>query len=560
MPVALSVCSRIADTYTLSLNLCLKLLQAGTDRVSPNTTMMWPLVCHEISISYEQEEKVRGMQRTILTNADGWIHRHTALATRNVIEGVHDVVCGSQAAAGERERILMRIMTPEQSLKYMAWTKRKADLIKRLAERNARVGGGAVAPFARSCNAVTRDFGDGEYKTSSDSHLSANLYIINHILSKVLQRQQQDQQRCGTNASTTTVSIPPTKLRKLGRRPSYESLAGLQAAEDAAKSKKSSPEESHLSTGSLKRSLTSMASLGGDSYNDSNNDLNAMSSNAITLETSQIAGQAAVISVLRDVLPIVPKEAWYHPPMGATVQPHTMTAVPSSSVPQAARKPKSNQQVQQLKNLKPRPAHSQQSQPSQFDMPDVDNIPMPTPVSELLRTFDDLVSPQAYKRQEPLVAHTSSGFNSLPIGYASRHKSAPQLEAFSHSSNDTGYSSFMPSQKMASIPEMDVLISHNTVVAQVNHANEFATPEQINSHSSYTSQQLGHRHQSAPQFDTVSILTMMPEIDDPIGDFAMLEEFDFSSQLPSMDADDWAIGEGFEMDVEGSPRTNNFVR
>ena len=524
--------------------------------------MMWPLVCHEISISYEQEEKVRGMQRTILSNADGWIHRHTALATRKVIEGVHDVVCGSQAAAGERERNLMRILTPEQSLKYMGWTKRRADLIKRLAERTARVGRGAVAAYAGSCNAETGNCSDGEYKISSDSHLSANLYIINHILSKVLQRQQQEQQRCGTNSSAT-VSIPTKKLRKLGRRPSYESLAGLQAAEDAAKSKKSSPEESHLSTGSLKRSLTSMTSLVGDSYNDSNNDLNAVSSIAITLETAQIAGQAAVISVLRDVLPIVPKEAWYHPPSGAIVQPLTMTAVPSSSEPQAARKPKSSQQIQLLQKVKPRPAHPQQSQPSQFDIPDVDNIPMPTPVSELLRTSDDyLVPPEAYERQEPLVAHNSNGFTSLPIGYASRHRSAPQLEAFSHSSNDT-YPSFMPSQKMASIPEMDVLTSHNnTVIAQVNHhGRDFAMPEQINSHSSYTSQQLGHRHQSAPQFDTVSIMTMMPEIDYtvPDSDFAMLEEFDFSSQLPGMDADDWAIGEGFEMDVEGSPRNNNFV-
>lgn len=509
--------------------------------------MMWPLVCHEISISYEQEEKVRGMQRTILSNADGWIHRHTALATRKVIEGVHDVVSGSQAAAGDRERSLMRILTPEQLLKYMGWTKRRANLIKRLAGRNARVRRGIVVSYAGSCNAVG-DCGDGEYKTSLDSHLSANLYIINHILSKVLQRQQHEQQRSGTNSSAT-VSIPTTKLRKLGRRPSYESLAGLQAAEDAAKSKKSSPEESHLSTGSLKRSLTSMTSLRGDSYNDSNNDLNVMSSNAITLETAQIAGQAAVISLLRDVLPIVPKKAWYYSPSDAIVQPHTMTAVPSSSVPQAVRKPKSSQQVQQLKYVKPRPAHSQQSQPSQFDIPDVDNI-MPTPVSELLRTSDDyLISPQAYKRQEPLVSHTSSGFNLLPIGYASRHRSAPQLEAFGHSSNDTGYPSFMPSQKMASIPEMDV-------VAQINHghSHEFAMPEQINSISTYTSQ-LGHRHQSAPQFDIVSIMTRMPEVDDPIGDFTMLEEFDFLSQLPSMDADDWAIGEGFEMDVEASPRT-----
>lgn len=513
---------------------------------------MWPLVCHEISISYEQEEKVRGMQRTVLSNADGWIHRHTALATRKVIEGVHDVVSRSQAAAGERERSLMRILTPEQLLKYMGWTKRRANLIKRLAERNARVRRGIVVAYAESCNAVGV-CGDGEYKTSSDSHLSANLYIINHIISKVLQRQQQEQQRCGTNSSATGF-IPAAKLRKLGRRPSYESLAGLQAAEDAAKSKKPSPEESHLSSGSLKRSLTSITSLGGDSYDNSNSDLNAMSSNAITLETAQIAGQAAVISVLRNVLPIVPKEAWYYSPSSAIVQPHKMTAVPSLSVPQAARKPKSSQQVQQPKNMKPRPVYSQQ-----FDIADVYNIPMPTPVSELLRTSDDyLVSLQAYEQQEPLVAHTSSGFNLLPIGYASRHRSAPQLEAFSHSHNDTGYPSFMPSQNMASIPEMDVLISHNNVVAQVNHGHsrDFAMSEQINSISTYTSQQLGHCHQSAPQFNTLSVMTMMPEIDDP----AVLEEFEFLSQLPSMDADDWAIGEGFEMDVEGSPRTNKFVR
>jgi len=96
-----------------------KLLHGGTDRASPNTTMMWPLLCHEISISYEQEEKVRGIQRAILSNTDGWIHRHTAVATRKVIEGVHDVICMAQAAAGDRERRLMRILTPEQRVKFL---------------------------------------------------------------------------------------------------------------------------------------------------------------------------------------------------------------------------------------------------------------------------------------------------------------------------------------------------------------------------------------------------------------------------------------------------------
>ena len=116
--------------YSLSISrfcshfLFLKLLHSGTDRASPNTNMMWPLVCHEISLSYEQEEKVRGVQRTILSNADCWIHRHTALATRYVIEGVHDVVCGAHAAARKRERSLMQILTPEQRVRFLGWARR----------------------------------------------------------------------------------------------------------------------------------------------------------------------------------------------------------------------------------------------------------------------------------------------------------------------------------------------------------------------------------------------------------------------------------------------------
>lgn len=555
-----------------------RLLNGGTDRVSPNTTMMWPLVCHEISISYEQEEKVRSIQRNILANSDGWIKRHTALATRKSIEGVYDVVCGSQAAARDRERSLMRTLSPEQSVTFMVWARGRANVIKRLAEKNARKGRGDTG----SCDEITGDCSDGEYKTSSDRHISANLYIINHLLAKVMQRQQQ-QQRSAT--AEPTVSVPPTKLKKLSRRPSYESLAGLQAAEDAANAKKLSREGSFSSAGSLKRCLASMTSLGDDSNTDSNIDLSVMSSNAMTLESAQTAGQAAVMSVLRDVLPVVPKEAWCHPASGATVHPPTMVKFQSLPLPQVVRKPKSSQQSQQPQKWKPQQVYSsgisspqQQSQPSLFDIPGVDDIPMPTPVSVLLHTSDDyFVSSPSYEQQESLDAFTSSGFTSsaadnfsMPIGYSSytnanaginSHRSAPQLEVFAQS-NDSGCPSLLASQKMASIPEMDVVMSHTTVATLDHGAADFALPEQINSTPSHIANacQLGFRHQSAPQFDSVSI-AMMPEIAytvpggiDPIGEFAMLEGMNFSSQsLPNMDADEWAIGEGFDMDVEGSP-------
>ena len=122
-------------------------------------------------------------------------------------------------------------------------------------------------------------------------------------------------------------------------------------------------------------------------------------------------------------------------------------------------------------------------------------------------------------------------------------------------------------------------MSHSGAAAFYHGTDDFAVPEQINSSSSYIANTglLGYRH-SAPQFDTLARISdfhpdpslqppsphmaTMPEVQytvpvgpDIIGEFAMLEELNFTNQMPSMEADDWAIGEGFDddMNVEGAP-------
>ncbi|KAL3772325.1 hypothetical protein ACHAW5_010911 [Stephanodiscus triporus] len=606
-----------------------RLLHGGTDRAAPNTTMMWPLVCHEISISYEQEEKVRGIQRTILSNSDGWIHRHTALATRKVIEGVHDVICGAQAAAGNRERSLMRILTPEQRVKFLGWARRRGDVIKRLAEIDARGGRKALVPYGGH-GVTTTNCGDDEYRTSPDRHIAANLYIINHLLTQVKQRQQQQQQQRGASA-TPAVVVHPTKLKKLSRRPSFESLAGLQAAEDAHNAKLSR-EGSFSSSGSLKRSLASMASLGDGSCTDSIDPNATMFSNggnnAVTIESAQSAGQAAVMSVLRDVLPIVPREAWYNPPStsatGSTFHsPTAMTPQPSplpqacqpsmfATAPSSEYKPKASQHAQQpqrWKNPHSIPmqhaksvsragisAQPQHQRPLQSDILDVDDIPMPTPVSVLLRTSDDyLVSSPVYEQEElqlDALVSSSSGFAfgaadgfSMPSSNANtntglnRHQSAPQLEAFTQATDPT-CPSLLASQHMAMIPELEPVMSHSGFAIVDHGAADFSVPEQVNSSSFYNANAClpGYRHQSAPQFDTFATssdfhrdpsslpsphMAVMPEVAytvsggndiDIIREFEMLEELNFTNQIPTAETDDWAIGEGFDddMDVEGA--------
>jgi hypothetical protein len=591
----------------------LKLLHSGTDRASPNTDMMWPLVCHEISLSYEQEEKVRCVQRTILSNSDYWINRHTALATRYAIEGVHDVVRGAHAAARNRERSLMEILTPEQRVRFLGWARRRKD-IRRLAEMNAGGGKGERS---------TLDFGDDDYSTSPNRHIAANLYIVNHLLSKVEQRQQQRQQELGALA-TLPIVVHPTRLKKLSRRPSLESLAGLQAAEDAHDAKMSR-ERSFPSSGSLKRSASSMTSLADGSHTDSidPNTMNFSNGGSISLESAKRAGQAAVMTLLRDVLPIVPKEAWYNPPSSSAASStfHLPTSVTSQPLPMPqahqpsafaqAHMSKSSQRSQQPERCTSSHSHQMQhaasvtmagvtaqpqyKEPLISDLPDVDDIPMPTPVSVLLRTSDDylMTSPvyeQEEEPQEDAVVSSSSGFTFgaaggvfMPerTGYSSmvntnaglyRPQSAPQLEAFAQT-EDSSCPSLRASHHMAMIPEMEAVISHPGFATGDHDDTGFAIPERIHSSDAYTTNTslLGNRHQSAPLFGTFARssdfypnpslptaldVSVMPEVaynipggDDIISEFAMLEELNFMNQTSNMETDDWAIGEGFDDEV-----------
>jgi hypothetical protein len=548
--------------------------------------MMWPLICHEIGLSYEQEEKVRNVQRMILSNVDSWVQRHTAFAMQNVMDSVHDVISGGHIAAKYREWNVMKTLTPEQRVKFLAWARRNRDVIRRLGEAMIRSSGGVVSRTSwmdiglGAGREMALACGDDEYMTSPDRHVAANLYIINHLLSKIKQRQQQKR-----TSATPPMFVHPTQLKKLSRRPSFESLAGLQAYEDSQTTKKLSRETSFPSTGSLKRSLNDMTLEG------SHSDLHSMNSscqdaptNGITPMTAQTAGQAAVLAVLSDVMPIVPKSAWYNPSMvhsaivssgvaagapmaaGASL-PHSHNALPTvTSQP----RPQSVQPVPSVPHPPKRrhttvpqsvaassgggvSVHQQhQHHPLPADIPDVDEIPMPTPVSVLLRTSDDYFSP--FEPHEPS-STTNYATSDQATPYTSsllsnRHQSAPNFSRWGSSPSHPS----LPSAHMAVIPELEPV--------SVDAGPDFSTTEQINSLSHHVTNtgMLGYSHQSAPQlyneqptFLSGSLVNndamlpqaneVMPTRNDIIEDFAILEG------LPmNMEAEDWAIGEGFDMD------------
>ncbi|KAL7532850.1 hypothetical protein ACHAXR_004888, partial [Thalassiosira sp. AJA248-18] len=476
-----------------------RLLHGGTYRATPNDGM-WPLTCHEIGLSYDQEERIRQTQRAVLADSDTWIHRHTALAKQNTLESVHTAIGGAQQAAKRREKSLMGILTPEQRVKFLSWASRRSEVLRRLAE--SKIGAGASG----GGNVVSAVGSDDEYQTSPDRHVAANLYIIDHQLSKVKQRAPLN----------TPSFVHPSRLKKLSRRPSFESLAGQQGESDG--NSKLNRETSFPSTGSLKRSLGDMAV--GDNFNDPNSPASDVmmnsSQNSITPEAAQAAGHAAVIAVLKDVMPIIPKSVLPYPqhphytafPLQPTVSSQPVS-VPSRPLfqPQIQKAPP-KPQTQPMRSSMPHPIQyaaptsaTAISVPMAAPPPDPEevDIPMPTPVSVLLQTADDFfMPPPMYQQEEPLDA----------LG--------------------------------ASTPVAD-----------------FVIPEQVTSYAANpTTPTVGllnsNRHQSAPDFSYHTSLlpapmAMIPEStqkdDGDIVDFAF-EDF------PGMEADDWAIGEGFDMDVD----------
>lgn len=248
------------------------MLNNGTDQVSPSQAM-WPLLCNEINLSYDQEEKVRLFQRTILQSQDSWVDRHAVFAATKTMESVHDAVQALHLRLGQRERRNVGILSPEQREKFLSFaSKNKGRLRESVASK--------VSKSTRF---------DGKYDLKEDQHVSANLYIINSRVASIL-----DDISRGANI------VSGKALKKLARRPCFETL-GCRSGTDKKdnEDRAMSLDRSFSSTGSLKRSASEISM---DSSEDK--------ANQLPPETAELAARPFVEQVLghvKDIIPVMPQ-------------------------------------------------------------------------------------------------------------------------------------------------------------------------------------------------------------------------------------------------------------
>jgi hypothetical protein len=281
------------------------MLANGNDKVTP-TNSMWPLVCNEVGLSYDQEERVRQYQKTlVLQDPSTWLDRHTARASSLAMQSFHDAVGAMSNVLRQREHKVKQILTPQQRVKFLSWAIKNADRSKSKFLQNRREEESqhsAMTDSDGTSHIRSRDVVEGneatvKYQLDKVHHVAANLYILNHRLQNVLK----------DSPFQPPFLVSPTSLKKLSRRPSFESLGQRRDAEGHGLSR----DTSFASIGSLK-TTTSNLSLGGVSTENLDKMVQA---NQISPEEGEKTAATTVEKVLGFVMPIIPPIA--PPPMAA---------------------------------------------------------------------------------------------------------------------------------------------------------------------------------------------------------------------------------------------------
>lgn len=194
---------------------------------------MWPLFCNEVGLSYDQEERVRAFQKSLLLSSEGWLQRHAASSSTLLMQSTHDAIQALAHTVGQRQKSVVNgYLTADQKRKFLSWADQNAERIAKGSK-----GAESTAPI---------DGNDG-YKLSEEHHDAANMYILNHRFQNI----------CNSLAKPD-VLVNKATLRRFARRPSFESLGSCMAME-RKEEEGLSRECSFASTGSLKRSASELS-------------------------------------------------------------------------------------------------------------------------------------------------------------------------------------------------------------------------------------------------------------------------------------------------------------
>mmetsp|Transcript_14765 Transcript_14765/g.32639 ORF Transcript_14765/g.32639 Transcript_14765/m.32639 type:complete len:363 (+) Transcript_14765:1602-2690(+) len=249
----------------------------------PPSGGMWPLFCHEIGLSYEQEDKVRTWQKKCLAKKKLWVDRYTVDLGWKVVNSLHKSIHGTAHAVKRRETSVSSILTGEQRLRLVSYLHRGKLRVLKFCEHCL------TSNVKRSCPPID---------VSSDKPDALNLHAINTRLRAI-----------NDHLPNAPSIVPESRLKKLSRRPSYESLGGSHKDLGGSHKDLSSVQSSQSSQLSLvSTGASSCPSEGGDvsMCTDGNGESVQVPNEAIpvtTPEEAQLLAAPHVSATIGSILP-----------------------------------------------------------------------------------------------------------------------------------------------------------------------------------------------------------------------------------------------------------------
>lgn len=267
------------------------MLNSGNDKAPPAHSM-WPLVCNEVGLSYEQEERLRTYQRTlVLPDANTWLDRHTARASGLVMQSLHDGVGSMISTLSRREQSTTSVLTPAQRIKFLSWAEKNANRIQARMDAKRRQYVVDLYQVPAPVDAMDVATSEATYCLNRAQHLAVNLYILNHRLQQTVLKDFP--YHC-------LHEVTEAALKKLSRRPSFESL-GQQKDADGRLLKR---DDSFASSGSLSMmNSASTPSLQGIEEQAASQHQQAV---YLTPEEGQETAAATIEHVLGPIKEIIP--------------------------------------------------------------------------------------------------------------------------------------------------------------------------------------------------------------------------------------------------------------
>jgi len=499
-----------------------KMLASGTDKVTP-ANAMWPLICNEVGLSYELEERLRVYQRTkILQDKSTWLDRHTARSSALVMQSLHDTVGGMAHVVGRRESEMTQgILTPTQRVKFLAWADKNSTRIKeRLQARRRR----AMQQKQDSMNIKAGDidigsYVDPDYSLNGSHHLAANLYILNHQLQ-------------GVSIDFPYQSPPlltPAVLKKLMRRASFESL-GQQKDTDNDSFTSSGSMKSFASNGSLIKSSSNLSLAGS-------NDLERPA--VLNQITPQVGEQAAVevvdqaIGFVKRIIPHIPK-----PTVSVTPAVHASAPTSSSTI--------GSSKTQDMKTTIAMDYHNHHLAPtavSSYVATAPSTSAPPSNHVQQVPHYKDIVMHHA-----PAAPPTQLNVHNYAAPPPSTYPSSQVHENYQQPQQPLAQQYYPPQQQIHYAPSPMEPSQHLQSMASTQHTTSAPVYETsssvIGQQQPHPVMRSGHVRKSSflPPHLNVVPEDMFPGVEGTPADFLALQDI-------MDDSDDWGIGIGIDMDT-----------